>query len=88
MNCSDFYDNPIFLAELDWDTINDRDFSGAEKVRVKHAEVLVPDILPLSKILGIVVNNQVMVKDVNNLVFQCNLVGRIPFATLKSSLFF
>ena len=50
-NCSNFYDNPIFLEELDWNIINARDFSEPEKVRIKHAEVLVPDILPLSKVL-------------------------------------
>ncbi|GAC1424450.1 MAG: hypothetical protein NVSMB54_07250 [Ktedonobacteraceae bacterium] len=87
-NCSSFYDNPVFLEELDWDVIDNRDFSETEKVRVKHAEVLVPDILPLSKIIGIAVNNQAMVKEVNGLVSQCNLLGRIPLATLKSNLFF
>ena len=87
-NCSNFYDNPLFLEELDWDIINDRDFSEPEKVRVKHAEVLVPDLLPLSKLLGIAVKNQAMVKEVNDLISQCNLTGRIPFAALKPKLFF
>ena len=87
-NRSDFYAAPIFLEELDWRTINGRFFSGKEQARVKHAEVLVPDILPLSKVQGISVSNQVMVNEVNKLISQCSLVGRIPFARLKPLLFF
>ena len=87
-NRSNFYNDPLFLEELDWDIINNRDFSEPEKGRVKHAEVLVPDILPLSKLLNIAVKNQTMVNEVNGLISQCNLMGRIPFATLKPNLFF
>ncbi len=87
-NSSNFYDNPIFLEELDWTTINNRDFSDPEKVRVKHAEVLIPELLPLSKILSIAVNNQAMVREVDNLISQSNLTGRVPLATLKPDLFF
>lgn len=87
-NCSNFYDNQVFLEELDWGVIDNRYFSGAEEVRVKHAEVLVPDLLPLSKISGIAVNNQGMIKEVNKLIYQCNLTGRIPSTTLNANLFF
>lgn len=87
-NCSDFYAHPTFLEELNWNIINGRYFSGTEQKRVKHAEVLVPDILPLSKLLGIAVKNQAMVNEVNDLISQCNLMGRIPFAALKPHLFF
>ncbi len=47
--------------------------------------------LPYSTIeqnTGIAVKNQAMVKEVNDLISQCNLTGRIPFATLKPHLFF
>jgi hypothetical protein len=87
-NCSDFYSGPEFLEELDWSVINHRDFSGADEIRLKHAEVLIPDILPLSNVLGIAVNNRVMQQDVNNLISQCGLAMRIPFAVIKTNLFF
>ncbi len=87
-NCSNFYDNPIFLEELDWSIINARDFSEPEKARIKHAEVLVPNMLPLNKVKGIAVNKQTTAKEVNELISKCNLTGRIPFATLKTNLFF
>ncbi len=87
-NCSNFYSDPIFLEELNWNIINDRNFPKADEVRVKHAEVLIPDILPLNKISSIVVNNYSMQQDVNNLISQCGLAERIPFAVVKANLFF
>ena len=85
----DFYEDVAFLDNLDWDIINSRWFyKQAERKRIKHAEVLVPDILPLSSIKGIAVNNKSMVQDVNNLITRCGLAGRITFATFKPGLFF
>ena len=87
-NCSDFYASPIFLEELNWLIINGRFFSGREQSRVKQAEVLVPDMLPLSKVKAIAVNNQIMIKEVNKLLHQYKLANQIPFAILNKKLFF
>lgn len=87
-HCSDFYRNTVFLNRLNWDIINSkRSFTG-EKRQQKQAEVLVPDFLPVHKIRNIYVNNQTMVQDVNTLIVQCKLRGRIPSAVYRPELFF
>lgn len=87
-NCTNFYGDPIFLDRLNWDIINGRYFTGSERTRIKHAEVLVPDSVSIKWISGIAVNSQAMVIAVNNLSARCNLSSRIPLATYKPEMFF
>ena len=85
---SDFYSNAVFLERLQWDVINDRWFNEEEKRRIKHAEVLVPDILPLGRVQGIYISSRNMVQAVNAVIEDAGLSGRIPSAVWKPSLYF
>ena len=85
---SDFYGDVVFLERLQWDVINDRWFNEDEKRRIKHAEVLVPDILPLGRVQGIYVSSRDMVQAVNAVIEYSGLSGRIPPAVWKPSLYF
>jgi hypothetical protein len=87
---SDFYRNLTFLDRLDWGIINDQ-YSmedKKERTRIKHAEVLVPDILPLGRVQGISVKTQDRMQAINALIEQCGLTGRIPSAVCKPGLYF
>lgn len=88
VNCSNFYSDPLFLDCLNWDIINGKYFTGSERKRIKHAEVLVPDNLPLARIQGIAVNSEAMVKRVNDLITRCGLSGNIPDAMFKPEYYF
>lgn len=88
MNRSNFYSDIAFLDRLNWDIINERWFMDDERRRIKHAEVLIPDLLPLRRIQGISVKTEKMVQAVNALIVESDLAGRIPFATCKPNLFF
>lgn len=87
---SDFYSDIAFLDRLDWDGINDIRYieSLEEYIRVRHAEVLVPDLLPLGRVEGIVVRTRDMVQAVNALIVECGLTGRLPSAVCKPGLYF
>jgi len=87
---SNFYADVSFLERLDWDGINNLRYidSFEEYIRVRHAEVLVPDLLPLGRVAGIVVKTREMVKAVNALLEDSRLAGRIPSALRKPWLFF
>jgi ssDNA thymidine ADP-ribosyltransferase, DarT len=87
---SDFYGDVIFLDHLDWDVINNirRIDPLEEYIRIRHAEVLVPDLLPLGRVKGICVRMQDMVLAVNALINECGLTGRIPTAIFKPALYF
>ncbi len=87
-NRSAFYGDARFLLSLNWDIINSRWFANDEEKRIKHAEVLVPDILPLGKIQGIAVGTRDMLQAVNATITECGLTDRIPRATFKPHLFF
>jgi ssDNA thymidine ADP-ribosyltransferase, DarT len=87
-NCSNFYSDPIFLERLNWNTINDHWFIEGEKKRIKHAEVLVPDIVPLGRVQGIYARTQEMARTVNALIKACGLTGRIPTVIAKPELYF
>ena len=88
INRTDFYSDVSFLDRLSWDVINDRWFMDEERKRIKHAEVLVPDILPLGRLQGIAVRTRNMVQAVNNLIAESGLTGRIPSATSRPHFFF
>lgn len=87
-SCSNFYADVSFLEHLNWDVIDDRWFNDDEKRRIKHAEALVPDLLPLGRASGIFVRAREMVESVNALIEDCGLTGRIPSAVRKPQLFF
>ncbi len=87
-NRTDFYSDVAFLDRLNWDVINDRWFMDDERKRIKHAEVLIPDILPLARLQGIFVRTQDMVQVVNSLIASCGLTGRIPSVAWRPGLYF
>jgi len=90
VNRTDFYRDLSFLDRLDWDCINNkyRIDPPEEHIRVRHAEVLVPDILPLGQVKGIFVRTRDMVQAVNALTEESGLTGRIPAALRRGSLYF
>lgn len=87
-NRTEFYSDIMFLDQLKWDIINDRWFNDSERKRIKHAEVLVPDILPLGQLRGISARTQIIVQAVNKLIAKNELVGRIPSAGWQPNLYF
>lgn len=87
-NRSNFYCESNCLHYLNWNIINDRWFNDEEKRRIKHAEVLIPDLLPLGKIRGIAAQNSKVMQDVNNLIDKYGLTDRIPPTLCKPDLFF
>lgn len=88
-NCSDFYKGTAFLEKLDWLMIENNVWGrNAEKKRIKHAEVLVPDIVPLSKIEGISIFNQAKADNVNMLIRRYRLERHIPRAVSRPKLYF
>lgn len=87
-SCSNFYADVAFLEHLNWDVIDDRWFNDDEKRRIKHAETLVPDLLPLGRVSGLFVRTREMVEAVNALIEDRGLTGRIPSAVRKPQLFF
>lgn len=88
-SCSDVYADPMFLQNLNWTVINDRWFNNdLEKRRIKHAEVLVPDIVPLSKIEGISAWSQEKANEVNALIRQHRLERQLPKAIWKPDFYF
>src|SRR5579884_2966278 len=87
-NRSDFYADPVFLNRLNCSIINDRWFLDDESTRIKHAEILYPDLLPLARIEEIIVSTRSMVDDVNALINGTGLAGRLPSAVYKPDLYF
>jgi hypothetical protein len=87
-NCSNFYASTNFLDRLNWEIINDRWFNEDEKRRIKHAEVLVPDVVPLGRVQGIYIRTEKMVRAINAIIDEQGLTGRIPSAIAKPELYF
>jgi hypothetical protein len=87
-SCSNIYADLIFLDRLDWNIINDRWFNDDEKKRIKHAEVLYPDLLPLGRVQRISVKTRDMMRTVNAYIEEYGLQGRIPSATWAPWLYF
>lgn len=87
---SDFYSNMAFLDRLDWGIINDEYTieDKKERTRIKHAEVLVPNLHPLGRVRRIYVKTQDMIKAVNALIEECGLAGRMPATVCKPNLYF
>ena len=87
---SNCYSGVSFLEHLDWDGINNRRHIDPleEYIRIRHTEVLVPDLLPLGRVEGMVVRTRDMVQAVDALLEECGLIGRIPSAVRKPELFF
>jgi hypothetical protein len=89
-SCSDFYSDVIFLDSLGWESINNIRHIGPmeENTHVRHAEVLVPDLLPLARVESIVVKLRDRVQAVNDLIDESGLKARIPYAECKPGLYF
>lgn len=88
-NCSDIYNNSAFLEELDWQVIYSNKWGGDdERKRIKHAEVLVPDFVLFSKIVGISTLNQEKAYEVNKLIRKYGLECRLPDAMSQPDLYF
>jgi hypothetical protein len=89
-NRTDIYSDLSFLDRLDWDCINNkyRIDPLEEHIRVRHAEVLVPDILPLGQVRDMFVRTRDMVHAVNVLIEESGLTGRIPDSLRRISLYF
>jgi hypothetical protein len=85
---SNFYGDITFLDKLNWKIINGSNFTTLEEKRIKHAEVLVPDYLPISQIHSISVSNHSMVAKVNSLITEYGLQNHVPTATYNPQLFF
>jgi ssDNA thymidine ADP-ribosyltransferase, DarT len=88
INRSNFYSDVECLQLIDWQVLDRTWWEGDEERRKRHAEVLVPDILPLGRVISIIARNQALVQHLNMLINKHGLAGRIPYATLKSSLYF
>jgi ssDNA thymidine ADP-ribosyltransferase, DarT len=90
LNHSDFYSDTALLDQLDWDGINNkrRIEPVSEYVRIRHAEVLVLDIVPLGRVQGIYARTQEVVYAVNVVIEDCGFTGRIPSAIKKIDLYY
>jgi hypothetical protein len=87
-SCSSFYSDTLLLDKLDWSIINNRDFTTAERTRIKHAEALIPDCVMLNRIEGISVSSLVVAQEVNELIQSCGVANIVPLANYKPELFF
>ena len=86
---SDVYSGANFLEKLNWEGIMDHNWGGdQEKKRIKHAEVLVPDMVPLAKIECISTLTPEKANEVNVLIKQCGLEGCIAKASSRPALYF
>ena len=89
MNRSNIYSEPAFLEELDWQVIDNGGWGkDPEKIRIKHAEILIPDFVLFSKILGISTLSQEKAYEVNKLIRKYGLESRLPDAMSKPELYF
>ena len=90
VNPSNFYSDFALLERLDWDGINRlrRIDPVEEYIRIRHAETLVPEALPLGRVQSIYVRTARMEAAVNALIAEQGLTGRIPNAICKSEMYF
>jgi hypothetical protein len=88
-NCSHFYSDVILLGKLNWDVINSvhRMDPFEEDKRIRSAEVLVPDKLPLANIQHIAVCTEETAIAVRTLVKEYELANIASFVTVDTSLF-
>ena len=84
---SDFYCDIKFLETLNWKGINSQHSLDQESKRVRSAEVLIPDSLPITEIYAIAVGAIEMVDVVNTIIAECGVVGLVPQATYEPDLF-
>lgn len=88
-NCSDIYSGSALLGKLDWSLINIRYWGGdQEKIRIKHAEVLVPDLVPLTRIEALSTLTQRKADEVNELIRRYRLERLVPEARSRPDLYF
>ena len=86
---SNFYCDIQFLNNFDWRGINDERYieDWEESKRVRSAEVLVPDKVPIMKIRGIAVGAAKMREVVNSVIYKCGVMNFVPQATYEPTLF-
>src|SRR5579859_3321469 len=89
-NPSNFYSDFALLEHLDWDGINRlrRIDPVEEYIRIRHAETLIPDVLPLGRVQSIYVRTPQMAEAVNVLIAEQGLTERIPNAIAKPEMYF
>ena len=88
-NCSSIFADPRLLTRLNWEIIYNGEFKGdAEKKRIKHAEVLIPDNVPLRRLQGISTMSHWQAERVNSVARKFGLEGLIPKAVCRPDLYF
>jgi hypothetical protein len=86
-NRSAFYSNVDCLGKLNWPVIiSDQSGNDPERKRIKQAEALVPDLVPLSKIEGIHIFSSKRANSVHVLIKRYGLADRIPI-TVRPDLY-
>lgn len=74
-----FYNDLAHIDKIDWVSIQSEDFrhvnadGDEDRIRKKHAEFLVKDRVPRSKIAGLAVLNNQVKTEVEDIVAQCNI---------------
>ncbi len=88
---SKFYNDLNQLDRVDWRSISTTDFKtdnadgDEDRIRKKHAEFLVKDKVPVSKIHGIAVLNNSVKTEVEKIIVKCNLAIEVK---VKSNFYF
>lgn len=84
---SNFYCDIKFLETFNWKGINNQYSLDQESKRVRSAEVLIPDRLPITEIYAIAVGTIEMVDVVNAVIAECGVEKLVPLATYEPDLF-
>ncbi|GHO50907.1 DUF4433 domain-containing protein [Ktedonospora formicarum] len=79
-NWSDFYSDVALIDRLNWGVLNGGTYidNREEFTRIRSSEVLIPDRLPLSKIVGIYAPNPGLAQKANDVVKMYGLEKVIP----------
>ncbi|WP_201372633.1 DUF4433 domain-containing protein [Ktedonobacter robiniae] len=87
-NWSDFYSDVAFLDRLNWGVLNGGTFidNREEFTRIRSSEVLIPDRLPISKIVGIYASNPDLAQDANDVVKMFGLERAVPEVVCRRGL--
>ena len=73
---SNFYADEAFLDRISWNVIDGSTFvdDREEYTRLKHAEVLAPDLFPLDEMINIIVSTNEIVRNVKILVSELGII--------------
>jgi hypothetical protein len=86
-NCSNLYADLMFLDHLNWNVICGQRCTTDEKRRMKQAEVLVPDQVPISQIRSIFTCTEDVARLVNALTAKLSLARQLPLAVYRPELY-